>query len=90
MFSKITIMIIKVEHVFEFFRIRGTEYEEKHTPLKMKPDAPGRFPAWYMQMYNTQHIEHVKLEEDSVLTDLSKKKQTVKNKKEKKYVSDRT
>ena len=75
MFSKITIIIFIVEHVFEFVRVRVTEYEERHMPLKMNPNGPGKFPTWYMQMYHTQHIEHVKLEEDSVLTDLSKRKQ---------------
>ena len=50
-------------------------------PLNMKSDALGRFPTWYMQMYHTQHIELVKPEEDSDLTDLSERESNLNNKK---------
>ena len=53
------------------------EYEERHTPLNMKPYVLGSFPTWYMQMYHTQHMEHVKLEGDSDLTDMLMRKQTL-------------
>ena len=50
-------------------------------PLKMKSDAPDRFPTWYMQMYHTQHMEHIKLEEDSDLTNWFKEETKCKTKK---------
>ena len=53
-------------------------------PLNMKSDALGRFPTWYMQMYHTQHIELVKPEEDSDLTDLSERESNLNNKKKSK------
>ena len=49
----------------------------------MKSDALGKFPSWYMQMYHTQQIQHVELEEGSGLTDLSERKQNLKKKKTK-------
>ena len=49
----------------------------------MKSDALGKFPSWYMQMYHTQQIQHVELEEGSGLTDLSERKQNLKKRKRK-------
>ena len=61
----------------------GTEYKERHTPLNVKPDDLGRFPTRYIQMYHTQHVEHVTLEENSDRANLSKRKQNLKKKKKK-------
>ena len=60
-----------------FFLIRpnkeGTEYEERHTPPKMKHDDLGRFLSWYMQLYHTEHMEHIRPDEDLDVTDLSER-----------------
>ena len=50
-----------------FVPIRGTGYQERHYPLKMKLyDALGRTPAGCM--HPNEHVQHAKLKEDSDLT----------------------
>ena len=58
--------------------LEGLSMKKRNTPLNMKPDALGRYTTWYMQMYHTQQMEHVKLEVESYLIDLSRMKQNLK------------